>query len=142
LRCFSSRVNSVSCLVSPLVILKYLLLSTCLDVSQTTTSGVHGSRIGVSFADLQAVRWSWNVNPVELDVYVVNAIIAGHETDGVHVLIDGLDEAVVFRTGRRNHLQNTDHARTCQINKLSKSVNIIMPRMSTKIRNIKILNAF
>lgn len=33
---------------------------------------------------------------IEFDVDVMDAILSGHESDGVVVTIDGLNEAVVF----------------------------------------------
>lgn len=76
-----------------------------LDFGKTVSVGVEGRWVGVDLADLNAERTSRYVDSVELDVDVVDSVLARHETDRVSLRVDRLDEAVIFDSTRRHDLK-------------------------------------
>lgn len=65
---------------------------------------MHSSRIGIFFSDFKGKRRARDMDAVEFNVNVVNAVIARQETYRVDVSVDGRDEAIVFASGWGNHL--------------------------------------
>jgi hypothetical protein len=83
-------------------------LLTGFDLCQSVSSRVDSSRISLSFSDFDSQRGPWDMHAIEFDVDVMDTILSGHESDGVVVAIDGLNEAVVFSSWWRNDLKTDE----------------------------------
>ena len=88
-----ARVNDKVCLLASF------------DLLQAIPVCVQCGRIGVHFAHFDTIRATLYVNPVELHVDVVNAVLPWHESHRVSVGVDTLDEAVIFDTTGRHDLR-------------------------------------
>lgn len=95
-QCTAARVTSVNDEIG-------LLAS--FDLLQAVAIGVQGRRISVHFTDLDAIRTTRYVHPVELDVDLMDTILRRHEPHRVRVHIDALDEAVILDAARRYKLK-------------------------------------
>jgi len=72
---------------------------------QTVTVRVQCRWISVYFTDLDAVRTTRYVHPVELDVNLMDAILPRHEPHRIRIRVDALDEAIVLDAARRHNLE-------------------------------------
>ena len=89
-----ARVNDKVCLLASF------------DLFQAIPVSVQSGWIGVHFADFDTIRATLYVNPVELHMDVVNAVLPWHESHRVSVGVDALDEAVILDTTGRYNLRN------------------------------------
>lgn len=75
-----------------------------MSFDESGASCVNCGRIGIIFADSEDKRRAGDVDAIEFNMHVMDAIVAGHETNRVNVGVDGRDETIVLGTRWRNNL--------------------------------------
>ena len=75
-----------------------LIIWTCFWCNQSRATGVNSSWIGIVFSDFKNEWRAGDVNSVELNVDVVDTVLAGHEPHRVDVRINSRNETIVFNS--------------------------------------------